>query len=276
MFDFGQIGPFRSCYIFENELSRFGLPCPDIMCDIMTLVEMASALIDVECGRIDGDGNGSLVYTTYSQRVLMSTRNRNLIQVNAKPLVGIPQAEVDFLIAAASGAPASGNYFYTGVQASTFPQAFSDARLSSFIGASGRYGYTRQDMAMGFPDIHAMINPLNLVTLFGGPAPWTAIDISNMEYDPKTGEVWIPAGLQLQKYSEVFLIYNSGYNPFRIPQMIKHVCASLVKNAMVRANATTALMSMNVPGAGSASWVSDLFDPTLSNALIPFRTVRAI
>lgn len=266
------MNPFIPTYILPNELASFGLPTQDIQGDILNTVQMVSTLIDVECGRIDGDGSGSLVYTTYVQRILLQTRNRNLLMVANKPIVGLPQATIDLL--AASGASPSGNYYYTGCMANSLAQP--NGTLSGIIGASGRYGYSRQDMSAAYPDLQALVNPLNLVTLFGGPAPWMPIDVTNTDYDSKTGEVWIPAGLQLQRYNEILIQYNSGYSPFGLPRAIKQVCAALVKNALAKGDGTTGLMSLMV-GGGSSNYtmVQKLLDPTMDAMLQPFRNIRA-
>lgn len=264
--------PFSPCYILPDELCAFGLPTPDVQGDIMNTVQLASTLLDGECGRIDGDGNGSLVYTTYVQRILLQTRNRNLFMVGNKPIVGIPQATIDLL--AASGAASGGNFYYTGVLANS--TLGPGGVLSGIIGASGRYGYSRQDMGAAYPDLQALVNPLNLVTLFGGPAPWIPFDVANTDYDSKTGEIWIPAGLQLTRYNEVLIQYNSGYSPFNIPRTIKHVCAALVKNALGKGDGTTALLTMSMGGgSANATFTPKLLDPTLDSMLQPFRNVRA-
>lgn len=263
--------PFTPSYIFENELAFYGLPTPDVQPDIMSSVQMASALVDQECGRIDGDGNGSLVYTTYTQRILFGTRNRNLVYVSAKPMSPVSQADVDILAALAE-ASSSGNYYYTGVLANTMNGPAGT--LSAIVGASGRYGYTRQDMSIAYPDLFAFINPLNLITMFGGPAPWVSIDVTQTDYDPKTGELWVPAGLQLQRYSELLIQYNSGYNPLRIPTQIKWVVASIVKNSLAKGDGTTGLVSLTMGKGANFSMYQKLLDPTLDAMLQPFRVVR--
>src|ERR1700675_3326989 len=111
--------PFSPCFIFPGELSWYGLPTPAVQGDIMPLVQFASSLIDEYCGRVDGDGNGSLVWTTCVQRVLLQTRNRNLVEIPMKPIVGISQSQVTTLQVAATGSP-SGNFYYTGVLPSAF------------------------------------------------------------------------------------------------------------------------------------------------------------
>lgn len=263
--------PFQSCYILEDELSDYGLPTADVQSDIMNLVQFASSLLDEECGRLDGDGNGSFAYTSYTQRILLQTRNRNLIYLPLKPVVPVDAATVTLLQNSASG---NFNFSDTGLLPNTIFRP--DGSLSGIIAASGRYGYTRQDMSIAYPDLFAFINPLNLLTMFGGPAPWIPIDVSNIDYDSRSGECWIPAGLQLQRYSEVLITYNSGYNPLVMHRIIKHVTASAVKNALSKGNATTAMLSFQLGKSGAnATFYKDLIDPTLDRMLTPFKQIRA-
>lgn len=268
---FPPFAPFVPQFLSEQELGSYSLPSVKQQADIITLVQLASGIIDESCGRVDGDGNGSLCYTTYVQRMLLPTRNRNLIYLPYKPIVGLSADTIAALQTAATG---TYNTTYTGVQpaSATMPQG----QLSGIIACSGRYGYTRSDRSIGYPDLFAMINPLNLVTMFGGPAPWVPIDVSAIDYDNRTGETWLPAGLQLQAYSEILITYTAGFNPLSMPYQLKQVCASLVKNAMAKGDATTALMSMSVARAGANfTYYADLLDPVLDRYLTPFRSVRA-
>lgn len=265
--------PFAPCYIFETELASYGLPTPDFQADIMNLVGMASTLIDEYCGRIDGDGNGSLVYTTYMQRLLLQTKNRNLVYLPVKPISPVSAQVVADLTAL--GTSGQWNAYFTGVQANTTIQA-NTGQLTGLIAASGRYGYTRQDQSIAYPDLWSFINPLNLVTMFGGPAPWVAMDISNADVNTQSGEIWIPAGLQLQRYSEVWVTYNSGYDPRVMPRAVKYACACIVKNALLKGDGTTALLTMSLSRSGAnATMLPTLIDPMVDQMLIPFKCVRA-
>lgn len=271
--------PFAPQYLREAELQSFGLPTVAVVPDIMNQVQFASLMIDEACGAIDGDGNGSLVYTTRVQRILLQTRNRNLVQLAYKPIVGLTQSAVDTITAAASGASASGGtsqpYLTGNLQASTI-NAFGGTVLSGIVACSGRYGYTRQDQSIAYPDLFSFINPLNLVTMFGGPAPWVAIDIGNTDYDYKSGEVWIPAGLQLQKYSEILITYTAGFNPLQVPFTLKQVCVALVKNLGAKGGGTTGVKGIQLSRAGANITMSDtVMDPTLDVMLTPFKKVQA-
>ena len=265
--------PFVPMYIPPQEFDRFGLPC-DPNCNTAALVQWASAFLDEECGRIDGDGSGSLAYSTYVQRVLLSNRSRNLVQLAMKPMVPVSAETVAELQMLAEETVNGMNHFYTGVQANTDNNY--NGTPSAFIACSGRYGYTRADRSVGYPDLYAMINPLNLVTMFGGPAPWVPVAHDMIEYDPKTGECWIPAGLQLQAYSELIAVYNSGYDPRRMPNGIKNVVAGLVRNAIARGG-VTGITSLNFGALGASyAFYKDLLDPVLDRMLTPYRTVRGL
>lgn len=270
--------PFAPCYISQDELQAYGLPSPSLQPDVMNLVKAASVMIDEACGRIDGDGNGSLVYTTYTQRILLQTRNRNLVQLAYKPIVGLPQSTVDTLMA--SGMAVTGDitqpYVSGNLLASTTMSQLVPGLLSGIVAASGRYGYTRQDQSIAYPDLFAFINPLNLITMFGGPAPWVGIDVANTEYGATSGEVWIPAGLQLQKYSEIWITYTAGFNPLRMPATIKQVCCALVKNLMLKGGGTTGVVGITLGGgAGNIQANKLAIDETLDAMLMPFKKVEA-
>src|SRR5271154_6232994 len=82
------VAQFQPRYLQQNELSMFGLPDINDQPNIMNMVDGASSLIDEYCGRTDGDGNGSLVYTTYAQRMLLP-EGRNVVRMMFRPLVGL-------------------------------------------------------------------------------------------------------------------------------------------------------------------------------------------
>lgn len=269
---------FTPCYVLPEEFGLFGLPCSGTQPDIMPLVLTASMLIDEACGRIDGDGNGSLVFTTYTSRLLMQVRNRNLVEIPMKPLSSVTPATVADLQALAATGTYNGapfNPYYAGdLQANT--QNNAAGWLSAFVWASGRYGYTRQDQSLAYPDLFAFINPLNLVTMFGGPAPWTPIDITNTDYDRKTGECWVPSGLQLQRYSEIWVQYNSGFDPRYMPRAIKYACVAIVKNLLAKGG-TTGQVSFSLARSGAnLTMMPEVIDPTIDAMLGPFKNVRSV
>lgn len=264
------MGVFQPRYLFENELAAYGLGgSPDIP-GMLNLVDTASTMIDEYCGRTDGDGNGSLVYTTYQERILAESPGRNIYFVPHRPLVALTAAQVNTL----SGEDiAASGYYYTGVQPCT--NILANGTLSAIISASGRYVPGRRDN-FGFGDEpNSYLNPLNTITLFGGPPPWNAIDMVNLDYDSITGQLWLSSGLYIARYSEIILVYNSGYNPGNMPKQVKRACAAMVKNLLAKGSGTTGMKSFNSSKIGvSAEFYDDVIDPNIQRLLDAFMTVR--
>src|SRR5579864_8796484 len=98
-------GPFQPRFILPGELTQFGLPDSNRQPAILSFVDAASTLIDQHCGRTDGTGQGSLVYTTYIERLLLQARNRNILRVSFKPMVALTDSIVNNLAASANNIP---------------------------------------------------------------------------------------------------------------------------------------------------------------------------
>lgn len=279
----GTIPPFAPQFIFSNEYATFGLPSSAQQPDIDNLVITASMMIDEYCGRNDGDGSGSLIYTTYQERLLSQSPGRNLYYLPHRPLVGLGATQVSNLMA--SGASASGAYqpYYNGFFAS--PNLLNNSTIfgpqptqvvSAILAASGRYAFPRRDTYPMSNDPYTHVNPLTIITLFGGPPPWVAIDMSNIDYDPLTGEIWVASGMWLERYTEVIFTYNSGYDPTNLPWKIKQACAALTKNLMMRGSGTTGLRNFNMGKSGiSAQFDPDVIDANIQRMLQAYVTARS-
>lgn len=271
---------FQPRYILEAELASFGLPDATQLPNIVGLVERASTLIDESCGRIDTDGNGSLVYTTYQERILTPV-GRNIFRIAFRPLASV-DANTVALLAASGSNGSQANYYYTGVTANNVylgnplgTDQTASTTLSPLVSASGRYGYARRSQQQVYPDLNYAANVLQIASFFGGPPQFTPIDVSMCDYDPRTGEVWVPAGLYLSQYTEIWIAYNSGFHPLHMPRAIKHACASIVQNLLSRGGGATGLKSFQA-GRISAAFNLELIDPTIDVMLQPYRTVRAV
>jgi hypothetical protein len=280
-------GSFVPRFILPNELRMYDLPDANRQPAILTLIDAASVLIDVHCGRVDGTGQGSLVYSTYFERLLMQAVSRNIVRLTFKPLVAIPVSVQQQLMASANyipptpkGFPAEGkdllftNYFYTGFTPNTTPiSGVPGSTISPIIGLSGRYSYGRRDNAGIYPDLNYGANILQVAAFFGGPPNWTNIDITQSDFDVQTGEIWIPAGLYLAQYKEIVANYSSGFHPLFMPAPIKRACAGLVKNYLARGGGVTALRSISLGGTANVSFTPDLIDTYIERLCDPFKTV---
>lgn len=276
-------GPFSPRFILPNELSLYGLPDVNRAPAILSLVDGASSLIDAHCGRTDGTGQGSLVYTTYMERLLLQARNRNILRVTFKPMVALSPTLVSNLQASGNSLNPNPktpllntNYFWTGCQANTLNvNNVPGSTVSPIIGASGRYGYARRSDFAVYPDLNYGMNLLQVASFFGGPPGFTTIDATAIDFDVATGEIWVPAGLYLSQYTEIVITYNSGYDPLNMPRSIKQACAMLVRNFLSRAGGTTGLRSINTAGTANVSFSPDLIDVTIERILDAFKNIIA-
>lgn len=267
------MGVFQPRYIFADELARYGLPSitSGDEPDVLDLVDTASTSIDEYCGRTDGDGNGSLVYTTYQERLKPSVGS-SLFVIPKRPLVALT---VDTVQALQTADIASGGNIYTGCLSS--PNTLANGTLSAIISASGRYMPTKRDRLFGYDTNYNMYNEiLNDIALFGGPASWFPMDMQNLDYDVNTGELSLFSGAMFSQYNEIVVVYNSGFDPRNMPSQIKRACAAITKNLMAKGSGTTGMTSFSSSSAGAnASFDPDIIDRNVQRLLSMFVTVRA-
>lgn len=273
------MGVFQPRFIQQNELASFNLPTSG--CDtgdnsIMSLVDLASTTIDEHCGRTDGDGNGSLAYTTYQERLTDQSAGRGIFLLPKRPLAAVPLQTVQEL----SGADinASG-YYYTGCLPNTVIDV--NGSLSCLISISGRYIEGRRDrLSSGYSSglgygYNTDANPFEeLSLLYGGIPPWQPIDIRNVSYDISTGELWIGRDFLMSNFSEVIVTYNSGFDPRKYPRQLKLACAAIVRNMLPRGG-NTGMTSFSSSRSGvSAQFDPNLIDPNIKSILASFVSIR--
>src|SRR5580765_3107107 len=260
--------PYQARFIPENEFPRYGLPTKSQQPDIVTLVERASTFIDEFCARADTDGHGSLAWTTYEERLLLPV-GRNLVRVSFRPMTAIDACTYSAMVASGS-VNNQANYFYTGFVPNGTPLATNPNVLSPIVSCSGRYGYARRGQTQVYPDLNYAANVLQIASFFGGPPAWTNIDVASIDFDGRTGEVWMPAGLYLSQYTEIFIRYNSGFNPVQMPPAIKQGTTSLGRNVRSRGGGATGLKGFQAVRSRSEC-TEDLIDTNLQNLLQAYR-----
>lgn len=277
-------GAFRPRFIQPEEIPLFGLPDADNQPNILALIDAASILVDGHCGRTDGNGQGSLVYTTYAERLLFQAAGRNILRVSFKPMVAIDATTVAELQASASAPLPTQfksqpllytNSYWTGCQANT--QVRPDGSLTSIIGASGRYGYSRRNSAAVYPDLNYGMNLLMVASYFGGPPGFTPIDVTAIDWDQQTqsGEIWVPAGIWMSQYTEMICVYNAGYDPRNLPPPIKTATSQICRNFLARGGGVGALRSIQGQGMVNYQLMDSDIDPNTDRILEPFKNVIA-
>lgn len=277
-------GPFCPRFILQSETLMYGLPDANRQPNILSLVDGASVLIDQHCGRTDGWGQGSLIYSTYMERIPLQARGRNVLRVNFKPMIGVDESTVSML-AASANAPINPNvqnpvlnknWYWTGVRANYISNpSIPGNTLSPIIGASGRYGYGRRSEFAVYPDLNYGMNPLMIASFFGGPPNFTPIDVTKIDVMGDIGEIWVPAGLMLSQYTEVVVAYNAGFHPLYLPSPLKVACAMVIKNMLSRGGGVSGLRSLTAAGTANVSFTPDLIDGNIDSILSPFKNVVA-
>jgi len=67
-----------------------------------------------------------------------------------------------------------------------------------------------------------------MVAVFGGPPAWVELDVSQVDYNAATGEIWLPTGIFGAPYAEAELTYTAGYA--EVPEGVKLACAQIIRN----------------------------------------------
>ena len=100
--------------------------------------------------------------------------------------------------------------------------------LMNVVSGVGRYGYGRRGDHADYN--MEQFNLLAAVSKFGGPPVWELFQQGYpTDWDPETGQVWIPAGIMLAYYSEVKLRYVAGFPVGSVPASVKLATAQLIQ-----------------------------------------------
>lgn len=98
--------------------------------------------------------------------------------------------------------------------------------LQRILGGIGRYAYPRRgdQSATNTDDF----NLLAVYSQFGGPPAWEIFNPASCDFDQRTGQLWIPAGIMLAYYTEVRVRYVAGFSQANLPGEIKMACAKTI------------------------------------------------
>ena len=99
--------------------------------------------------------------------------------------------------------------------------------VARVLAGFGRYGYGRRgQQAAGVEFIPAL---LSIVQGVGGPPLWVPFDVTAVDVNMNTGELWVPAGLLLAYFSDVRLRYVAGWSLQTLPLSVKQATANIVR-----------------------------------------------
>jgi hypothetical protein len=142
--------------------------------------------------------------------------------------------------------------------------------IGRVIGGTGRYAYGRRgDSATYNMDA---FNLLAALSTFGGPPAWELWPANTSSgIDPRTGELWVPAGIMLAYYSEVKVRYVAGFTYANLPDVVKFATASLVASIQNNAGASTSFSNYQAGDTKITRFAETLLDQDMRMALAPYR-----
>lgn len=141
------------------------------------------------------------------------------------------------------------------------PLAIASGQTAPFLNVRARHGLARGPHALTLAE---MLAP------FGGPPEWVTLDSAQVDYQPVTGEVWLPAGLFGVPYTEVELTYTAGYD--EVPQAAKLACAHMIRNVESHPAANVRLAQLD--RLQLEYFAGSLLDEDVRRLLAPFVALR--
>ena len=160
------------------------------------------------------------------------------------------------------------------VEEKSLPNKRSVLQLSELpsvglLSLQGRYAYGRRSDQVG--GLYQEMNLLASVQTFGGPPQWITVSPQQASLSPRSGELWVPAGMLLAYYSDVRVRYIAGWTQSTLPDAIKAATAALV-NAMVQnAGVSISLAEAKTGSGGFKRFTASLFDSDIQRMLDPYR-----
>lgn len=134
---------------------------------------------------------------------------------------------------------------------------------SAIVGINGRYARPRRG---------EMVNESlsEIVSAFGLPGQWTAIDPTLVDFDPATGELTLPWNVLGLPYNEVQVTYTAGLAT--IGDDVKSACAQIVRNAQATPALNASMSKIDTMQVKYFS--SSLIDETVQEWLKPYVAYR--
>jgi hypothetical protein len=132
-------------------------------------------------------------------------------------------------------------------------------------GVVGRYGYGRRDRRT-LNQINA--NYLSVMAVLGSPPRFVPIRAEDIEFNPYTGECWLPSGFFLVNYSQVEFTYEAGFRV--IPERVKRAVAVTLQ--FVRLKGFGPLMNWTVGRVSHATKDPDILPGEVKRMLEPYRS----
>ena len=133
----------------------------------------------------------------------------------------------------------------------------------------GRYAYGRRSDQVG--GLYQEMNLLASVQTFGGPPQWIIVDPTQASISPRTGEVWVPAGMLLAYYSDVRIRYIGGWTYLNLPGEIKAATAAIANALISYAGQPPSLSEISVGSGTMKKFTASVLDDDMQRMLTPYK-----
>ena len=130
---------------------------------------------------------------------------------------------------------------------------------SPLVGINGRYARPRRGEI-----VHEPMS--EIVWAFALPGQWTAIDPTQVDFNPATGELMLPMNVLGLPYNEVQVTYTAGLTT--IGDDVKSACAQIVCNAQATPALNASMSKIDTMQVKYFS--SSLIDETVQQWLKPY------
>lgn len=146
---------------------------------------------------------------------------------------------------------------------SYLPLANLGDATSPLVSLEVRYGQARRgEIEGGYLD--------GIASAFSLPGQWSAIDVSQVDFDANTGELILPRNLFGLPYNEVAVTYTAGLSS--IGDDVKSACAQIVRNAQAAPALNVSIG--RIDSMQMQYFSSSLVDETVQKWLAPYVASR--
>jgi hypothetical protein len=140
------------------------------------------------------------------------------------------------------------------------------------LSLQGRYGYGRRsDQIAGRFESE---NLLAMVQSFGGAPPWVSINPYDAAISPRTGEVYIPAGILLSSYSEARIRYVAGYPESQIPEPVKMATKVCVDGLIAMEDVPGSVKVYKTATTSVTRFTASSLDEDTRRMIAPFKALK--
>ncbi len=141
------------------------------------------------------------------------------------------------------------------------PLAVPSGQSSPFVTVRARHGVPRGPNAGTLAE---------MVAPFGGPPPWETLDAAKIDYNARTGEMWLPSGIFGIPYTEVEMTYHAGFT--EPPEAVKLACAQIIRN--IESHPAAPVRNAQLDRLQLEYFAGSLVDEDVRRLLAPFVAMK--